>query len=469
VNARPHFRTAGTGLLVLLAACASGSGSRSAVPPGEGTRLELGGSVHYLAEGAGERFTAEELARELERLLGGGRFGSASVLAERFPDLWLSTLQAPPNGCPRAVALVAERFDARAQGSGGQRAQLRDLVERPEAYTAFRERRAELLRLLRAGELADAARCELPLPKDAPTDWPRIEAAEWTGWIARARGRAAEAAEAFREAASLARPLDARTARRLDLLAFQTGAGDDDTPPTERGAEWSALAGGRELLDGTDPRFLELALRARPDGTPWPAGLSPRRILARIGSLRLGRDEPEAALRSLREASTHAGLEPSNDALRLATAKAFAALGQTDVARSLLVGLTPTSVAPEAFVALGILETRAGRFEVARAMMRRGLAGVPVEEEPTLHADLALVELLCGDDDDGALQRLSLVESALRERGERGELIRLLENELAFHALGGTEASASVVESRLEALEARDLPATARDSTTDRP
>ncbi len=230
--------------------------------------------------------------------------------------------------------------------------------------------------------------------------------------------------------------------RRLSLLAIACRA---PSPARDDAPRWERIANSTILETMRDPFWLELLRESRPPQADWPATDFERRLEAHVGMLHGERAESKAAVVSLRRALSLPGEVPADATLRLALARGFVDLGEGEIATSMLVGLTSTEVAPNAYVALGILEARAGRMARGQRYMQRGLDAVPIDEAPHLHADLALVGLTNDEDASNALRRLERCAEIFRQRRETGELLRLLGNERAyFRALGSTERATEI-------------------------
>lgn len=463
---------------LVLGAVVAGCAAAEAGPPagGEGPlKVEaigvLGGAT---AEGA---LSPDDLSARVERLVRENRRGAAERLVRRHPDAaWAALSSGRVSPGRSAIAWFHDRH-ASAQGpEGGWTAFFEDRSANPDRYRRYDESRERILRLLREGRSEEAAELGVPeVPEDTPAGPVlRVEASRLAGAANLLAGRPGRAAEVLESGAAAARAAG-RGYDLAHLLLLLAEARRRAGSAEAAGAAWrEAVETAAALADRTeglfDPGFWERAANLKPPGASWPRGVGP--ILSKrseralgfppgggegeallwvcVGTERLARGEAREAF----VAFARSGLQ--RDPIKLAQAKALAALGEIASARALLAPVAARGEGPfvrPAEALMGALELKLGASERAIRLLRRALEGP--EEWPgraDAEANLGLALLSAGQEKEG-LRRLREAQARYEAVRDTEGLIQALRNELRWAEGAGRPREAERVRARLAAVE----------------
>ncbi len=477
-------------LLALLVGCASTEPTRTdAERPSRNAEVRVDGEGLELGESSGAGLSRAALLDRCETLLRAERRTSAALFAGRRPDLVLSALRAGLATEARrpSLAWLAELRDRELPRPGWAPA-LAQVSASADAYADFAALRHAHWQHLTRGQFVEAAELALraALPGLAPAPL-AADALQLEGEARLLAGSPEEAAACFAEAAGFA-AFDPRWRAGLLLLEGESRRRTGAQPAAASLWREAARAAAELLTAETlrDPILWERIAYLKPFAEPWPEAVGDalaaslarsdplcsfpdrkqadaRGEVARdallwsvIGHARLARAETQAALLAFARAEAGARRAPSRAALRLAQARALAQLGQREAASAILTPLLADEEAEifrPALACLGVLELQQQRTARGLTLLERACVGAePWPGRARAEADLGLACLLAGREDEG-LERLSAAEAGFAAAGATGQLLRSLENRLAYLELREA-AGASALRERLAVLEA---------------
>lgn len=468
-------------LVLLCAALASCAGGGRAPERPETRPLQVEAAGIFGGPAVEGGLSSEDLSAKVERLLSEGKRGSADRLVRRHLDTaYLALSSGVSTGTLTAIAFFYDRHTS-IQGVGsGWEALLRDRVEHPDRYRDYDEARHALARLLREGRTTEAADADAPVVPEGSPAGPvlRVEAARLRGVALLLAERSAEAAEELEPGIAAARSGRPHDAAHLLLLLTEARRRAGASEPAQ--SAWAeaverASALADRVEDVFDPGFWERAANLRPAGAAWPplakamllrraervAGLpaslneADGAFWACLGAQRLARGESRSALVAFTRPDAS---EAARDFLMLGQARALAAVGQVQAARTLLGTLAARPSGPvvrPAEALLGSLDLKLGAVERAVALLRKATDGGPEADWPnraSAEANLGLALLASGDEKEG-LRWLRAAQQRFDAAKDVDGLVQALRNELRWAEKAGREDAAERARSRLAELE----------------
>jgi len=274
-----------------------------------------------------------------------------------------------------------------------------------------------------------------------------------------------DAGQAFAQAVDLAAKSQPYVAMQIELLLSDSvrrdglgeAASDFWQSASRRGA---ALMNGRAnqaMSSVLDPQFWDRAAYLRPNQSQWPEDVaqafvvfhqqrgwpelneSPECLLwSVIGHARLDRHDSQGALVAFKKSESLARSPVNADRWQIAQAKALVGLGQSAAATALLmkhVEHQDPGISQPALALLGTIKLQSSQATVGLALLRKAHETFPDAIWPgqmEARADLGLACLMCGDEASG-LRELHSVQQLFEQRGDVAQLLKLLNNEAAWH------------------------------------
>ncbi|MEN1728797.1 MAG: hypothetical protein AAGJ52_10210 [Pseudomonadota bacterium] len=402
---------------------------------GSGVVLRIDGESLVLGNATGSPLTPPLFVAQVQQQLLAGRNDRVENLVRTYPS---SAQQAvlSPNQPVQIQQVVAVWLDWISRPAAGGWVELvADRLASPQRYQDWQTDRAAVLLELQRGEFSAVADRAITPMTEAPSPWANLELTRLRATAALAAGRPEAAAPLFARASEQAAMWNREEAAQFGLfatLAYQQ-AGDLDAARLARERAIEAV----DLAQINNPMTLRLMLETAPDGAA-DALLGRRAIRARLGRLELNRNMPQAALLAWRAAESELGQAPSLERLRLSQAEALIALGQSDPAVALLIGLSDSDLRPEALVMLGLVQMSKGQVDVGLAAMNEAVAATDADHHPSIYADSGLALLSVGEQAEG-LARISAALTSYQDRNEIPEMRSLLDNQLRYaQAIGDT-------------------------------
>lgn len=391
--------------------------------------LRIDGESVVLGDATGTPMPLQVYVAHIQQQLVAGHDEDVGELVRNYPDLAEQAVLSSDFHLPTQRVIAAWLDVLASPAQGGWSSFVADRIDHPQRYVAWQRDRADTWFALRKGAFTDVADQAVDLPVDAPTPWPALDAALLRATATLAAGRPADAAALFEQTAQHAAAWDARVATRANLFAslgYQL-AGNVDAASRARDAALRVVS----LPDIREPMILRLLLETHPAGGASNDAPPRRGIHARLARVELERGSPQTALLAWRAAEADPGTEPTRDRLRLGQAESLIALGQSEPAIAMLIGLAGTDVRPEALVMLGLVHMRRGQVEVGLAMLNEAVAGTSAESHPHIYADSGFALLSTGKSTAGqALVREA--RAVYQARHDKQALRRLLSNELRY-------------------------------------
>lgn len=493
------------GLLIAALAAAPGC-SKWLNPLGKGDESKDGqpnmqpGQMKVLAEGGlslelqkDKKQACGELLTTLDRLLKEDRRTTARRLVFRQPDVSLELMQTTSGGQAGspAIRFVAAARDAQCSLVSpveGWEALMADRAASPARYAEYDKARAKLFEAFKQGDGREAA--GLPLVKlasDAPSPLLTLDALMLSGMAQLFAKQSVEAVGTFRQAAELARKLDAHQLPQALLMLGNAQRLTGDFPGSIQSWQ-AATAAAAELLARpipiADPAVWERAAYLRPAQVAWPpvvlaqlaitggmksannpSGMPPAEagsetpLYICLGQWRLARNEPQPALLALKRAESGTADTTIHNQLWLAEAKCLSRLQQVGAATAVLMGMAKNpdpNIANPALALLGSIRLGQGQSDFGQRLLQKALEQEPPIEWPgraEAEADLGLAYLMQGDEKSG-MRWLHSAQGRFEAAGEHELLAKGLWNEAQyFQHKGKHSAELKALQERLQTIE----------------
>lgn len=456
-------------------------------------KVSLDGQAVLLGQDDEPAMTTAQFTERVRNLLAAQRHLSAVDFVRRFPEISQCVLQeglVAEKSDMVLLSVIAQAHDEHSKSADGawQRA-IDELKAQPSRFAEYAAARREVHSALTTGQAVPRTR-PLPdlLPGQCSPAW-RIDAWSLTGMLRMLEERNREAGQAFAQAVDMGRTSQPYAAMQAELLLAES-VRRDEFSDAAAGFWQSSVKRAALLMTGrtglnsgiVDPQFWARAAYLHPNQAEWPAEAtrafdafhthrdwpelneSPECLLwSLIGHARLERHDAQGALVAFKKSESLARSSTNADRWQIAQAKALVGLGQSAAATALLMKHTQhqdPGISQPALALLGTIKLQTSQATVGLALLRKAHETFPDAIWPgqlEARADLGLACLMCGDETAG-LRELHSVQKLFEQRGDAGQLLKLLNNEAAWHDARKQRSESDSVRTLITQVEASFAP-----------
>lgn len=435
---------------------------------------------HEIVLGNGEvvSISNDSLMAKCSELIQAGRYRSALMVAGMHCETAERVLLerwAQPSSQNESMLILADAL-ALKNGAGpqnGWRSLLQFASQQPQVSQAYVEARNSFAEKLQDQDPSPEETKELQrLAEQINHPLVQVDVARLLGLRELLADRSANALQHYQRGIEVADAYQIYDkSADLWLLASEANRRNNDFAGAEQAWREAVTRGARvasNVQPPIDPTFWERADHLRPPQANWPIevanvlatrtakiGFLPDKnqpqavdsvLWAAIGLAQFERGQPELALMNYKKAERMTGKDDAL-VLRIAQARALAALGQVPAATAILSGPASSQnpqISAPAVATLGTIKVQAGAYQQGATLLGKALFTVGAENWATradAQADMAIALLIIGQTEQGT-KLLHEAQSKFEQKMDYASLLRSLENEakLMEHEKHGEEA-----------------------------